>query len=112
MEKKNNATSLVKKAFWCFNLPSLGAVSIYCIVNQQRALESLLFCMVAVLCMPYLFIKVEEYRKKAIDKCQDEFSDLTDDELVDLYKKADDAPSSPQKFMYMEALKKELRKRC
>lgn len=111
MEKTTRIVFFVKKLFWWLNMPCLGMVSAYCIATHQNALESLLFNFTACFCFPYLFVRVEEYKQKAMKGRQDSFSQMTDEQVLDMYRQSDALPMSQQKVMHQEVLKRELERR-
>ena len=71
----------------------------------------LLFIFTIFLCIPYAFIRVEEYKDKTMDRIHDEFSELSDKELIDTFKRAHALPSGKQKGMYIGMLESELERR-
>jgi len=111
MEKYRHLVWFTKKIFWLFNLPCLGLVSIYCIATHQIPLDSLLFNFAVGFCIPYLMIKVAEYRKKTMQRCHEEFDQLTDEEIINIYKKIKTARMGQQNALFREVLEQELQKR-
>ena len=102
---------LLKKLFWWANLPCLLLVSLYCVATHQNPVDSFLFIITISLCIPYAFIKVEEYKDKTMDRIHDEFSELSDKELIDTFKRAHGLPPGKQKGMYIGMLESELERR-
>ena len=111
MEQQSYIIKLLKKLFWWANLPCLILVSLYCVATHQNPVDSFLFIFTISLCIPYAFIKVEEYKDETIDRIHDEFSELSDKELLDTFKKAHTLPSGKQKGMYIGILEAELERR-
>jgi hypothetical protein len=73
--------------------------------------DSFLFIITIFLCIPYAFIRVEEYKDKTMDRIHNEFSELSDKELIDTFKRAHALPSGKQKGMYIGMLEAELERR-
>ena len=111
MEQQSYGIKLLKKLFWWANLPCLLLVSLYCVATHQNPVDSFLFIITISLCIPYAFIKVEEYKDKTMDRIHDEFSELSDKELIDTFKRAHALPSGKQKGMYIGMLESELERR-
>ena len=111
MEQQSYIIKLLKKLFWWTNLPGLIFASIYCAVTHQNPVDSFLFIFTISLCIPYAFVKVEEYKDKTMDRIHDEFSELSDRELIDTFKRAHGLPAGKQKGMYIEMLESELERR-
>jgi hypothetical protein len=111
MEQQSYGIKLLKKLFWWANLPCLLLVSLYCVATHQNPVDSFLFIFTISLCIPYAFVKVEEYKDETIDRIHDEFSELSDKELIDTFKKAHALPSGKQKGMYIGILESELERR-
>lgn len=111
MEQQSYGIKLLKKLFWWANLPCLILVSLYCVVTHQNPVVSFLLIITISLCIPYAFIKVEEYKDETIDRIHDEFSELSDKELIDTFKKAHTLRSGKQKGMYIGMLESELERR-
>ncbi len=111
MEQQSYGIKLLKKLFWWANLPCLLLVSLYCVVTHQNPVDSFLFIFTISLCIPYAFIKVEEYKDKTMDRMCDEFSELSDKELINTLKRAHTLPSGKQKGMYIGMLESELERR-
>ena len=111
MEQQSYIIKLLKKIFWWANLPGLLLASIYCVITHQNPVDSFLFIITISLCIPYAFIKVEEYKDKTMDRMHDEFSELSDKELIDTFKRAHALPSGKQKGMYIGMLESELERR-
>ena len=108
MEQQSYGIKLLKKLFWWANLPCLILVSLYCVATHQNPVDSFLFIITISLCIPYAFIRVEEYKDKTMDRIHDEFSELSDKELIDTFKRAHALPSGKQKGMYIGMLESEL----
>ena len=111
MEPASYGIKLLKKLFWWANLPGLIFASIYCVATHQNPVDSFLFIITISLCIPYAFIKVEEYKDKTMDRIHDEFSELSDKELIDTFKRAHGLPPGKQKGMYIGMLESELERR-
>lgn len=111
MEQQSYIIKLLKKLFWWANLPCLLLVSLYCVATHQNPVDSFLFIFTISLCIPYAFIKVEEYKDETIDRIHDEFFELSDKELIDTFKRAHALPSGKQKGMYIGMLESELERR-
>ena len=111
MEQQSHGIKLLKKLFWWANLPCLLLVSLYCVATHQNPVDSFLFIFTISLCIPYAFVKVEEYKDETIDRIHDEFSELSDRELIDTFKRAHALPSGKQKGMYIGMLESELERR-
>ncbi len=111
MEQQSLGIKLLKKLFWWANLPCLLLVSFYCVATHQNPVDSFLFIFTISLCIPYAFIKVEEYKDETIDRIHDEFSELSDKELIDTFKKAHTLPPGKQKGMYIGMLESALERR-
>ena len=111
MEQQSYGIKLLKKLFWWANLPCLLLVSLYCVATHQNPVDSFLFIITISLCIPYAFIRVEEYKDKTMDRIHDEFSELSDKELIDTFKRAHALPSGKQKGMYIGMLESELERR-
>ena len=111
MEQQSYGIKLLKKLFWWANLPCLLLVSLYCVATHQNPVDSFLFIFTISLCIPYAFVKVEEYKDETIDRIHDEFSELSDKELIDTFKKAHTLPPGKQKGMYIGMLESELERR-
>ncbi|NDH68116.1 MAG: hypothetical protein EBY22_09510 [Gammaproteobacteria bacterium] len=73
MEQPSYGIKLLKKLFWWANLPCLLLVSLYCVVTHQNPVDSFLFIITIFLCIPYAFIRVEEYKDKTMDRIHNEF---------------------------------------
>jgi len=111
MEQQSYIIKLLKKLFWWANLPCLLLVSLYCVATHQNPVDSFLFIFTISLCIPYAFVKVEEYKDETIDRMHDEFFELSDKELIDTFKKAHTLPPGKQKGMYIGMLESELERR-
>ncbi len=111
MEQQSYGIKLLKKLFWWANLPCLLLVSLYCVATHQNPVDSFLFIFTISLCIPYAFVKVEEYKDETIDRIHDEFFELSDKELIDTFKKAHTLPPGKQKGMYIGMLESELERR-
>ena len=111
MEQQSYGINLLKKLFWWANLPCLILASIYCVVTHQNPVDSFLFIFTISLCIPYAFVKVEEYKDKTMDRMNDEFSQLPDNELLDTFKRAHALPPGKQKGIFIEILERELERR-
>ena len=111
MKPASYGIKLLKKLFWWANLPGLIFASIYCVVTHQNPVDSFLFIITISLCIPYAFIRVEEYKDKTMDRIHDEFSELSDKELIDTFKRAHALPSGKQKGIYIGMLESELERR-
>lgn len=111
MEQQTYGIKLAKKLFWWANLSCLALTSIYCFVTHQNPLDSFLLDFSIGLCIPYAFIKAEEYKDKVMGGMHGEFSQLSDRELLDVYKKSQTLPAGKQKAMYKGMLERELERR-
>lgn len=85
--------------------------STYCTVMHQNRLDSFWFVFTISLCIPYAFIKVEEYKDKTMVRMHDEFSQLPDNELLDTFNRAHALPPGKQKGMFIAILDRELERR-